>query len=217
MTLQHGDDDTCDVQHQRRRCEHMLHVHVWHGVCSWWCRNLRLWGSRTCRHSWRQMTSMWWISASDCMMWHFAADNPSTLSCMMHRAGPTARKPSSALLEEFFLALWPGSIRIRSACGIFGFPRLVYSPRYSQGGRQGRRLPSPQWTDITDQLDHSGLQLCHKLQHKRQSTIIMVHTSVMKPVAMAKLNWHVAVWCQQRPEIIKQWKTKMTLQCGDSQ
>ena len=31
------------------------------------------------------MTSMWWISTSDCMMWRFAADNPSTLSCMMRR------------------------------------------------------------------------------------------------------------------------------------
>ena len=93
--------------------------------------------------SWRQMTSMWWISASDSMMWRFAADNPSTLSCMMRRAGPTAWKPRSALSEGFFLALWPGSIRIRSAGGIFGFPQLVYSPRYSRGGRRGRRLPSP--------------------------------------------------------------------------
>jgi len=32
------------------------------------------------RVSWRQMTSMWWISASDCMMRRFAADNPSMLS-----------------------------------------------------------------------------------------------------------------------------------------
>jgi len=30
----------------------MSHVHVWHGVCCWWCRNLRLWGGRTCHH-WR--------------------------------------------------------------------------------------------------------------------------------------------------------------------
>ena len=43
----------------------------------------------------------------------------------MHRAGPTAWKPRSALSEGFFLALWPGSIRIRSAGGIFGFPQLV--------------------------------------------------------------------------------------------
>ena len=93
--------------------------------------------------SWRQMTSMWWISASGCMVWRFAADNPSTLSCMMHRAGPTAWKPRSALSEEFFLALWQVSIRIQSAGGIFGFPRLVYSPRYSWGGRRGCSLPSP--------------------------------------------------------------------------
>jgi len=72
-----------------------------------------------------------------------AADNPSTLSCMVHRAGPTAWKPRSALSEGFFLALWPGSIRIRSAGGIFGFPRLVVLPRYSRGGRRGCRLPSP--------------------------------------------------------------------------
>ena len=32
---------------------------------------------------------------------------------------------------------------IWSAGGIFGFPQLVYSPRYSRGGRRGRRLPSP--------------------------------------------------------------------------
>jgi len=32
------------------------------------------------------------------------------------------------------------SFGMRSAGGIFGFPRLVYSPRYSQGGRWG---PSP--------------------------------------------------------------------------
>jgi len=42
----------------------------------------------------------------------------------------------------FFLALWPGSIRIRSTGEIFGFPRLVYSPRYSRGGWRGCRLPS---------------------------------------------------------------------------
>ena len=30
-----------------------------------------------------------------------------------------------------------------SAGGIFGFPRLVYSPRYSRRGRRGRRLPPP--------------------------------------------------------------------------
>jgi len=67
------------------------------------CRNaalameFELWSdlsSLTCV-SWRQMTSMWWISASDSMMWRFAADNPSTLSCMMRRAGPTAWKPRS--------------------------------------------------------------------------------------------------------------------------
>jgi len=81
-----------------------------------------------------------WISASDSMMWRFAADNPSTFSCIMRR--PTAWKPKSALSEGFFLALWPGSIKIRSAGGIFGFPQLVYSPRYSRGGRRGRRLPS---------------------------------------------------------------------------
>ena len=82
-------------------------------------------------------------SVSDCMMRRFAADNPSTLSCIIRRAGPTAWKPRSALSEMFLLALWPGSIRIRSAGGIFGFPQLVYSPRYSRGGRRGRRLPSP--------------------------------------------------------------------------
>jgi len=67
----------------------------------------------------------------------------STLSCMMRSAESTAWKPRSALSEGFFLALWPGSIRIRSAGRIFGFPQLVYSPRYSRGGWQGRRLPSP--------------------------------------------------------------------------
>ena len=81
-----------------------------------------------------------------------AADNPSTLSCMMRRAGPTAWKPRSALSEGFFLALWPGSIRIRSAGGIFGFPQLVYSPRYSRGGRRGRRLPSPPMWIVTGPL-----------------------------------------------------------------
>ena len=80
------------------------------------------------------------------MMRRFAADNPSTLSCIISTARPTAWKPRSALLEGFLLALWPGSIKIRSAGGIFGFPRLVYSPRYSRGGRRGRRLPSPQIT-----------------------------------------------------------------------
>jgi len=39
--------------------------------------------------------------------------------------------------------LWPKSIRIQSAGEIFGFPRLVYSPRYLPGGRRGHRLPSP--------------------------------------------------------------------------
>jgi len=71
--------------------------------------------------SWKQMTSMWWISASDWMMRRFAADNSSTLSCIIRRAGPTAWKPRSALSEGFLLALWPGSIRIWSAGGIW-FP-----------------------------------------------------------------------------------------------
>jgi len=51
-----------------------------------------------------------------------------------HRVGTTA------LSEGFFLAFWPGFIRIRSAGRIFGFPRLVYSLRYSRGGRRRRRL-----------------------------------------------------------------------------
>ena len=80
-----------------------------------------------------QMTSMWWISASDCMMRRFAADNPSTLSCIIRRAEPMAWKPRSALSEGFWLALWLGSIRIRSTSGIFGFPWLLYLPRYSRG------------------------------------------------------------------------------------
>ena len=41
-----------------------------------------------------------------------------------------------------FVAVWPGFIGIRSAGGIFGFPRLVYSLRYSWGGQRGCRLPS---------------------------------------------------------------------------
>jgi len=69
-------------------------------------------------------------------MWRFAAHNPSTLSCIIRRVGPMTWKLRSALLEGFFLALWPGSIRIWSAGGIMGFPRLVYSPRYSRGGRR---------------------------------------------------------------------------------
>ena len=39
-------------------------------------------------------------------------------------------------------------IRIRSAGGIFGFPQLLYSPRYSRGGRRGRRLPPPHSTVV---------------------------------------------------------------------
>ena len=54
-----------------------------------------------------------------------------------------AWKPRSALSEGFFLALWPASIRIQSTGGIFEFPQLVYSLRYSSGGCQGCRLPSP--------------------------------------------------------------------------
>ena len=62
-------------------------------------------------------------------------------------AGPELRLeiPSRRYRRGFLLALWPGSgsIRIRSTGGIVGFPRLVYSPRYSRGGRRGRRWPSP--------------------------------------------------------------------------
>ena len=92
------------------------------------------------------------------IMWRFAADNHSMLSWMICRARPTAWKPTSALSQGFFLALWPGSIRMRSAGGIFGFPRLVYLPRYSRGGRRGHRLPSPQlarnWKIGTQQKTH---------------------------------------------------------------
>jgi len=45
------------------------------------------------------------------------------------------------------------ALRIRFAGGIFGFPRLVYSLRYSRGGRQGRRLPSPHSVMLTDGAD----------------------------------------------------------------
>ena len=86
---------------------------------------------------------MWW---PHCYLVTFCCWQPLDieLQCMMRRAGSTAWKPRSAMLSEgFFLALWPGSIRIRSAGGIFGFPRLVYFPRYSRGGRWGRRLPFP--------------------------------------------------------------------------
>ena len=76
-------------------------------------------------------------------MRRFAADNPSMLSCMIRRSGSTAWKPRSALLEGFLLALWPGSIRIRSAGGICGFPGLVYLRRYLRGERRGCRLPPP--------------------------------------------------------------------------
>jgi len=84
---------------------------------------------------------MWWLSASDWMTLRFAADNPSTFSCIMHRAGPTAWNPRSALSEGFFLALWLESMRNWSTGGIFGFLRLVYSLRYLQGGQRGCRLP----------------------------------------------------------------------------
>jgi len=40
----------------------------------------------------------WCFPPSNWMMLHFAADNPSTFSCIMCRAGPTAWKPWSALL-----------------------------------------------------------------------------------------------------------------------
>ena len=45
----------------------------------------------------------------------------------------------------FSMKLWlhSSSSRMHTAGGIFGFPRLVYSPRYSRGGRRGCRLPSP--------------------------------------------------------------------------
>jgi len=56
--------------------------------------------------------------------------------------------------EWFFLALWLGSIRIRSAGGIFGFPRLVYSPRYSRGA--DRDAESSQ---ITVTFPHCTLKL----------------------------------------------------------
>ena len=90
-------------------------------------------------------------TTSSCMRKN-AADNPSPLSCTKRRARPTAWKPRPALSEGFFLALWPGSIRIhRSTGGIFAFPQLVYLPRYSRGGRRGRRLPSPwqHWLSLT--------------------------------------------------------------------
>jgi len=41
-------------------------------------------------------------------------------------------KAQVGIIRGFLLALWPGSIRIRCAGGMFGFPRLVYSPRYSR-------------------------------------------------------------------------------------
>ena len=51
-------------------------------------------------------------------------------------------KAQVSALRGVLTALWPGSVRIRYAGGIFGFPRLVYSPRYSRGRQQGCRLPS---------------------------------------------------------------------------
>ena len=89
-----------------------------------------------------------------------------TLSCMMRRAGPTAWKPRSALSEGFFLALWPGSIRIRPAGGIFGFPRLVYSPRYLRGGRRGRRLPAPQYKWSSQSFKSVGTKQHRKPCHQ---------------------------------------------------
>jgi len=88
---------------------------------------------------------------------------PSTLSCMMRRAGPITWKPRWALSEGFFLALWPESIRIRSAHGIFGFPRLLYSPRYLQGGWWVCRLPSPPCNNHIRQIQPVGT-LLHALK-----------------------------------------------------
>ena len=105
------------------------------------------------------------VQSSSCMR---NANNPSTLSCMMRRAEPTAWKPRLALSEGFFLAFWPGSIRIRSAGGIFGFPQLVYSPRYSRGGRRGRRLPPPpivQLRPITRTVLIRAAKLTHQRMH----------------------------------------------------
>ena len=92
------------------------------------------------------LTCWSWLYDAVFCCWH-----TSTFSCIICRAGPTAWKPRSALSEGFFLALWPGSITIRSAGGIFGFPWLVYSLRYSRGGQWGCRLPSPTGHETTTQ------------------------------------------------------------------
>jgi len=75
--------------------------------------------------------------------------------CASSRMRPTAWKPRSALSEGFFLALWPGSIRIRSAGGIFGLPRLVY--RLYAKVRAGRAMG----TQITFPLPRSPVQTCY--------------------------------------------------------
>jgi len=108
----------------------MSHVHVWHGVCSWWCRKSKReivrrsdLSSLTCVF-WRQTTSMWWISASDCMMWRFTADNPVTLSCIMRRyyAGLKAQVGViGGVLLGFIDGIHKDSVRMWN----LGFPRLA--------------------------------------------------------------------------------------------
>ena len=115
---------------------------------------------------WRQMTSMWCFSVSDWKMLHFASDNPSTLTCIIHRAGPTAWKSRSALLEGSFLALWPGSTGIPHTGGIFSFPRLCYSLRYLQGGRCGRRLPSLLYNKWQPWISHTGMYWSDRTDRK---------------------------------------------------
>jgi len=65
---------------------------------------------------------------------------PQSSSCMRKKQSRTyGLKVQVGIVRGSFMALWLGSTGIRSTGGIFSFPRLMYLPRYSQGGRRGRR------------------------------------------------------------------------------
>ena len=96
-----------------------------------------------------------WADFQLCLHWLVAnlataaswmsADSPSTLSCMMHRAEPTAWKPRSALSEGFFFGFVTG-IHKDSVCRWnLWFPSAGVFAKALAGRATGTQITSPQW------------------------------------------------------------------------
>jgi len=109
----------------------------------------------------------------------------------MRRAGPTAWKPRLALSEGFFLALWPGSIRIRSSDkSLVSLCWCIRRGTRGEGDGEADHLsPNIQWHKPSHGLSATAELLASNLTLALNCTNCICSHQVWR-VSWQKVLWH---------------------------